>query len=132
VISYTNSYDGNGGMLRQDMYDDAGVWYGSHEFTNGLTTRKNYKFADGSRREVNITYDEKRRAKEARLTVNDKLICTFAFDYLPDGTVKRTMALGPNGDLWAEYPDRFVDEVGQDGQALNWTQGIIHHPGNWW
>jgi len=132
VLNSVYAYDENGEMLREDASDDKGVWFASIEYNKGLLTRKNYKFADGSRKEINITFDDKRQAKEARLTINDKLICTFTYDRLPDGTVKRTLALGPGGDLWAEYPDRMVNEVGPDGQALNRTDGIIHHAGNWW
>jgi hypothetical protein len=132
VLKSVYAYDSNGEILREDGYDDKGAWFVSVEYSKGLIVRKNYKFADGTHKEINVTFDEKRQAKEARLSINDKLICTFTYDRLPDGTIKRTLALGPGGDLWAEYPDRMVNEVGQNGQALNRTDGIIHHAGNWW
>ena len=132
VLSTTYAYDENGEKLREDIFDETGKPYATIAYSDGLLVRKSYTFDDGSRRESTTTYGAKRWATEAKFTVNGVLVCTFTYDRLPDGTVKRTLALGPKGDLWAEYPDRSVNEVTQNGQPVDRTDGIIHHAGNWW
>jgi hypothetical protein len=132
VLSTKYTYDGNGDKLREDVFDENGKPYAVFSYSDGLVVRRGYTFDDGSREQTDITYNEKHWSTEARLTVNGVFICTFTFDRLPDGTVKRTLALGPNGDLWAEYPDRLVNDITQNGQPVDRTDGIIHHAGNWW
>jgi len=130
-LSTVYAYDSYGDKTREDAYHPDGKWFAAIEFAQGLVVRKNYRF-DTETRQSQITFDEKRRAKEAKWYVNDKLVCTFTYDRLPDGTLKRSLALGPGGELWAEYPNVFVNEVQQNGQALNRTDGIIYKKGNWW
>jgi hypothetical protein len=124
--------DKNGEIVREDVYNQDGTSFGSFEYSQGLIVRKDYELTDGTKVESIITYDEKRRAKEAKFSVNGKLVCTFVHDWLPDGTLKRTRAFGPGGSLWAEYPNEDVSEVEQNGQALNRNDAILHRTGNWW
>ena len=44
----------------------------------------------------------------------------------------RTLAFGPDGDLWAEYPDMEVVDVRQNGQPINGRPAIINKAGNWY
>jgi hypothetical protein len=125
-------HDENGEILREDVYNQDGTPFGSIEYSQGLIVRKDYKLTDGTKTESIITYDEKRRAKEAKFSVNGKIVCTFVYDRLAVGTVKRTRALGPGGALWAEYPNDEVNEVEQNGQAPNRNDAILHRTGNWW
>jgi antitoxin component YwqK of YwqJK toxin-antitoxin module len=126
------TYDENGEVVRQAVYNPDGTPFGAFEYSQGLIVRKNFQLTNGTKEESMITYDEKRRAKEAKFSVNGKLVCTFVYDRLPDGTVKRTRALGPDGALWAEYPDRDVNQVEKNGQASNRNDAILHRIGNWW
>ncbi len=130
------THDGNGEVEREDIYKPDGTPFGSLEYSEGLIVRKNFQLSDGTKKESTITYDEKRRAKEAKFFVNGKIVCTFVYDYLPDGTLKRTRALGPGlgpeRDLWAEYPNIDVNEVEQNGQTPNRDDAILHRTGNWW
>ena len=130
------TYDENGEVVREDAYNQKGRPFGAFEYSQGLIVRKDYELTDGTKKESIITYDEQRRAKEAKFSVNGKLVCTFVYDRLPDGTVKRTRALGPGlgpeRDLWAEYPNIDVNEVEQNGQTPNRDGAIFHRTGNWW
>jgi len=131
-ISYVNTYDDDDDLIRQDLYSDKGTWYGAKVYEHSLLTKKLYKFSSGHTQETQIKYDAKRWAESAQMYVDGKLICTFLFEHLPDGTTKRTVAQGPDGALLAEYPDRYVDEVDRTGHPPNSTTGIIHKAGNWW
>jgi hypothetical protein len=126
------THDENGEVVREAVYNPDGTPFGALEYSQGLLVRKDFGLTDGTKVESIITYNEKRRAKEAKFFVNGKLVCTFVYDRLPDGTVTRTRALGPGGDLWAEYPNANVNEVEQNGQALNRDDAILHRTGNWW
>jgi hypothetical protein len=132
VLSTTITYDENGDRLREDFFDPTGKPYAVFSYSDGLLVRKSYTFDDGTKSQADITYGDKHWSTQCRLTVNGNFICTFTYDRLPDGTVKRTLALGPNGDLWAEYPNQLVNDIGKDGQPVDRTDGIIHHAGNWW
>jgi hypothetical protein len=131
-ISYTNTYDADDDLVRQDLYSNKGTWYGAKLYEHNLVTKKLYKFSSGATQETYIKYDARRWAESAKFYVNNKLICTFLFEHLPDGTTKRTVAQGPDGSLWAEYPDRYVDEVDRNGHPPNSNLGIIHRAGTWW
>jgi len=122
------NYDEDGDLIGQDVFDAAGNWFAGAELVDGLTTTRFYD----SSKELRYTYDEKRRVKETTLFFQNMLICRFIYDRLPDGTVKRTVALGPNGEQWAEYPDTEIVDVRQNGQPINGKTAIISKPGNWY
>jgi hypothetical protein len=131
-ISYVNTYDNDDDLIRQDLYDDKGTWYGAKIYKDNLLTRKLYKFSNGISQESQIKYDARRWAVSAQMFINGSLVCSFLYEHLPDGTTKRTIANGPDGSLWAEYPDHYVDEVDRTGHPPNSTVGMIHKVGNWW
>jgi hypothetical protein len=127
------TYDASGSLLRTDRYSKDDKWYGMTEYKGGLSVKDLYKFLDGTVQESRTEYDRKRLATETRFLVNDKLICTFVFDRLPTGAVKRTLAKGPDGTLYAEYLDAMVTEVHADGSPLKSSiEKTIHRKGNWW
>ena len=126
------AYDAEGDLIRDDIYDDKGNWYGAREYRDGLLTTERYKFLDGSTEETYTTYDERRWAKEAKFHRNGVLICTFTYDRQPNGAVKRSLAIGPGGELLAEYPNRFVNKVTRTGAMIDTPGAIIHKKGNWW
>ena len=39
---------------------------------------------------------------------------------------------GPDGALWAEYPDMEIVDVRQNGQPINGRSAIINKAGNWY
>lgn len=131
-VSYVNTYDADDDLVRQDLYDQKGTWYGAKLYEHNLLTKKLYKFSNGGTQETYITYDARRWTDSAKFYVNNKLICTFLYEHLPDGTTKRTVAQGPDGSLWAEYPDHYVDEVDRSGHPPNSNLGVIHKAGAWW
>jgi hypothetical protein len=126
--SYT--YNADDDLVRSDFYNPNHKWYSADEFNHGLRTRRIYQVG-GATRELQYTYDEKRWLKESALYYKETLVCKLVYDRLPDGTAKLTRALGPNGGLWAEYPDREVSDVKINGEALA-GESVIHKTGNWW
>jgi YD repeat-containing protein len=126
------AYDADGNRIRDDVYDRDGKWYGAREYQNGLKTVERYRFESGETHETRINYDEKRWVNQAKFSVNGKLVCTFTYDRLPNGAVSRTLAVGPNGELLAEYPDLYLDKVRKNGMPIDKDIGIIHKKGEWW
>jgi len=121
-------YDDDGDLVRQDIFDPAGNWFAAAELVGGLTTKRLYD----SSKELRYSYDEKRRVKETTLFYNEMVVCRFTYDRLPDGTAKRTLAFGPDGALWAEYPDMEILDVRQNGHPINGRPAIINKAGNWY
>src|SRR5437762_9584167 len=66
------------------------------------------------------------------LSLHDALpiFCRFTYDRLADGTATRTLAFGPDGALWAEYPDMEVVDVRQNGHPINGRPAIINKIGD--
>ena len=122
------NYDDDGDLIRQDVFDAAGNWFAATELVNGLTIKRLYD----SSKELRYSYDERRRVKETTLFYNEMLVCRFTYERLPDGTPQRTVAIGPDGALWAEYPDMEVVDVRQDGHPINGRPAIINKAGNWY
>lgn len=126
-------YDADGTLRREDIHDPDGNWYGAREYSEGLKRREFYEFSSEDTREALYAYDEKSWVKEVKYNRNGNLVCKFVYDWYPNGTIKRTLAIGPHGDLMAEYPDQYVDKVQRDGQPLSRTAAaIIHKKDNWW
>ncbi len=133
VRNVVPAYDANADVVRNDVYDAEGKWFSSDEFTDGLRTKRLYKFSNGGTQEIRYTYDEKRWLEESQVYANNKFICRLTYDILPNGTVKRTLAQGPEGDLWAEYPNRFVTDIDHTGQPSGaGTGAVFYRQGNWW
>ena len=124
-------YNADGDLIREDGYSPSGEPYVFREFAEGLEVRRAYKSGDQITQEYRYSFDENRWRKEADLYSKGVLVCRFTYDRLSDGTVKRTIATGPGGELWAEYPDNDVIDVRQDGQAQNGRAAVIHKTGNW-
>jgi hypothetical protein len=122
------NYDDDGDLVRQDVFDAAGHWFAAAELVKGLTTKRLYD----SSKELRYSYDERRRVKETTLFYNDMLVCRFTYDRLADGTPTRTLAFGPDGALWAEYPDMEVVDVRQNGHPINGRPAIINKIGDWY
>ncbi len=121
-------YDDDGDLVRQDMFDPDGNWFAAAELVDGLTTRRLYDWSE----ELRYSYDERRQVKETTLFYHEMLVCRFIYDRLSDGTVKRTRAIGPDGALWAEYPDMEVVDVRQNGHPINGRPAIIKKAGDWY
>jgi hypothetical protein len=133
-LLYTDkySYGPEGDLVRMDGYRTDGTWFAADEYQHGLRSKRIYKMANGANKEIRYTYDEKRWLAKAEVVYQDKLICALKYDRAEDGTVRRTLAVGPDGSLWAEYPAPAVFDIESSGSAVNRTDGTIHHSGNWW
>lgn len=127
------THDANGILIREDFYTADGKWFGTSEYSKGLEKRRFYEFTDGERQETRIDYDNKGFPKSSAFSINQQLICTFRFDLSSSGEPKRTLAIGPNGELYAEYPDNIVHEVNRDGRPPIKIHGsLIYKKGRWW
>jgi len=126
------TYNTDNDLIREDSYDPHGKPYVFRELADGLNVRKVYKSADEITKELRYTYDDKRRLKQTDLYSKGSSICRFIYDRMPDGTVKETRALGPKGELWAEYPDQEIMDVERDGKPINGIGATVYKVGNWW
>ena len=127
------TYDANGNELREDFYNEKDQLYGGADYTDGLKTHEVLNFHNGDTLETNTSYDDNRQATEAKFFRNNQLVCVFSFDRYPTGIVKRTVAKGPDGTMYAEYPDHYVDSVKRDGSPPADVSGtVFYRHGNWW
>jgi len=126
------TYDNNGEMIRMDHYMPTGQRFGTVSFSDGLERISEFESTDGMIKEQ-FTYDNKRLAQSVAFYHNSRLICTFTYDRFSNGMIKRTLANGPDGAVWAEYPNDFVEGVNRDGTPIDHTSTPkIYHAGNWW
>ena len=126
-------HDGGGLVTRSIHYNAEGRPFGVTDFADGLKVISRYALADGSSLEVRFSHDDKRRTRETRYSYDGRHICTLVYERLPNGRVVRSMALGPNGDVWAEYPDLYVEYIERSGEAVD-RPGVakIYKKGPWW
>jgi len=127
-----DTYDADDDLIRQDIYDENNIWYGAEFYDRNLLTKIQYKFASGDTEEIRYSYDQRRWATSTQQFEAGVLICTFLFERFPNGTIKRTIAHGPDGSLWAEYPNLMVSQVTKSGHPPNSTAGVIYKGGDWW
>jgi hypothetical protein len=133
VSSDKFTYDAYGDETRDDIYDAQGNWYGAREYAENLLTIERYKFPSGETQETHPSYDENRRTTEATFSRNGALVCTFKYDRLATGQVKRTLAVAPGGELLAEYADLYVNKVLKNGRPIDHPDaGTIYRKGDWW
>lgn len=128
----TYTYDAHGDIRRADIYDSTGSRYGAEDYVSGLIRSRTYWLKDGTTKMSTMEYDTNGVLRQTKLSINERLICTFRYERLPDGTPIRTLAEGPSGDLWAEYPDDIIIEVDKQGKSLSGFESIVYHVGDWW
>jgi hypothetical protein len=126
------SYDSTGTLTGTESFDQKGRRFAVRSFNDGLLVVDRYDFRNGSSKEIRLSYDEKRRIKEADLYFSARHICRFTYERLVNGRVVRTTARAPSGEVLAEYPDAEVINVSQNGQDVDGRPGVIHKRENWW
>jgi hypothetical protein len=127
------AYDTSGEILREDMYSSNSLWYGMWEYADDLLLVRKYQWPGGRIAEVRFSYDEKRQPKEVAIYYNDQFVCVLKYDRFSTGAIKRTVALGLNGQVFAVYPVLEVEEVDQQGHDLDHPKlGTIYKEGIWW
>jgi hypothetical protein len=131
VMKFT--YDNFGERLREDIYSQNRLWYGSGEYADDLLLVRKYQWPGGRTAEIRFSYNDKRQPKEAAIYYNDQFVCVLKYDRVSTGTIKRTFALGEKGQVFAVYPDLEVEEIDQRGHALDHPKlGTIYKEGIWW
>jgi hypothetical protein len=128
----TYAYDADGALIRDTIYDRDMRWSKTRGYRDGLWISERFKLPDGVEQEATFTYDDERRQRQARLVRGDQLICVFRYVRREDGRLRTTLAHGPRGELFAEYPDRFVYKVERSGQPLEGHGGVIRRTQSWW
>ena len=127
------TYDSYGDLTRDDIYNSNGKWYGARQYSGGLLSVRRYTFENGTTEDAHFFYDENRRATQVTYHRNGRLICTFKYDRLPNGAIRRTLAIGPDGAVLANYPDIVVNDITRDGHPVDQPEiGIIYKQGDWW
>lgn len=129
------TYDANGDQVRADAFTADGTSpFASMEFADDLMQKKSYRYTDGQTYVVQAHYGANRWRTGADILVNGKLAFRFAYVWQSDGTILKSQALGLDGELWAEYPDLFLDEVTRQGAVRlgNPNAGAVYHKQPWW
>jgi hypothetical protein len=127
------THDDSGEILREDLYSENSLWYGEAEYANDLLMVKRYKWPGGRNQESRYSYDDKRRFKEVTLYRNEQFICVLKYDRFSTGAIKRTFVIDAKGHVLAIYPGLEIDEIDQQGHALDHPDvGAIYRQGNWW
>ncbi|HXD98396.1 MAG TPA: hypothetical protein VN646_17735 [Candidatus Acidoferrum sp.] len=125
-------YDAGGMLTRSIDYSATGRPFGVTEYADGLKVSSRYA-TGGGEHEVRFSHDARRRTTEARHFLNGRPLYTLVYERLPNGRVLRSVALGPKGDVWAEYPDLYVENVERNGEAVDRPGvAIIYKRGPWW
>lgn len=127
----TDTRNADGDLVRQDVFDASGTAVAFREYAEGLETRRAYQASGQITKDFRYSYDAKRYLVEARLSFKGEPVCRFTYDRLPNGTIKRTLAIGPSGDLWAEYPDQEVVDIVPNGQAVSGRPANLVKTGDW-
>jgi hypothetical protein len=127
------AYDVSGEILWQDFYSSNHLWYGRREYADDLEMVRKYKWPGGRTKELRYSYDDKRQPKEVAVYYNEQFVCVLKYDRFSTGAIKRTIAVGAKGQVFAVYPDMEVDEIDQQGRVLDQPDaGTIYRQGNWW
>jgi hypothetical protein len=131
--SSREAYDAGGLATRSIHYNADGRRFGVTEFAAGLKIASRYDLGGGSTLEVRFAHDAKRRTREVRYAYNERHVCTLVYERLANGRVVRSLALGPDGQVWAEYPDLYVEYIERTGEAVD-RPGVakIYRKGPWW
>lgn len=128
------TYDAVGNRVRRDGYDGkTKQWFASIEYQDDLPIKKSYKYFDGSTYVSVHHYNDKQWWESSDIYVNGALLFRFNYVRQPNGAIVKSQAIGPNGDLWAEYPDKAIDEVDRTGHYTGAPGlGSVYKQGNWW
>jgi hypothetical protein len=125
-------YNANGQLTKMDGYKPNGTPLASIFYEDGLATKRAYYFDDGTvSREISYTFGERRELTAAKITYRGNFVCSLSYDRLEDGTIRKTVANGPDGTVWAEYPDHEVKDINADGQPVGTTSAHILKSGPW-
>lgn len=128
--SSTMTYDAYGDLVRKESFLPDGKKFFDVKFEDDLPVRR---LKSGNPQKITmLRYNADRLLTSGTMLVNGKLICKFVYERDVDGRIKRTLAYSPSGELWAEYPNQFVEEVERNGHAIFNVPGTIYHTANWW
>jgi len=133
VIHTKYFYNENNMLTRYDLYDplDNHKWYGGTEYSDDLMVGKRYQFRDGTTKEIKIEYGKDRLATQTWLYQKNKMICRFTYERQPNGSIIRTLAYDGSGNLMAEYANKEVYEINQDGSPLDGGEYKIYKKPVW-
>jgi len=132
IIHSKYVYNENNMLVRRDLYNPEGNrWYAAEDFNDDLPVGKRYQAKDGTTKEIKIEYGQDRFATQAWLYQKNKLICRFAYERRPNGSIIRTLAYDGSGGLMAEYSNKEVAEINQDGSPLDGGEYKIYKKPIW-
>ena len=133
IVNSKYVYNENNMLIRRDLYDplNNNNWYGANDYNDNLLIGKRYKFRNGVTQEIKIEHGNDRVSKQAWFYQNNKLICRFAYEMKPNGSIIRTLAYDGSGDLMAEYLNKVVDQINQDGSPLDGGEYKIYKKPVW-
>lgn len=125
-------YDPDGTLIRRESYDKHGRLYGFEDFSSGLPVKRTYNFSEDNLVEYRYSYDLKNWVNETKVYHNGKYVCSLTYERLSNGTAVRTTAKSPDGEVWADYPNQEVLNIGRTGKRPGGTNAVIYNQGQWW
>jgi hypothetical protein len=133
VSTSRTTHDAGGLPIQASHHDAAGRRYGVTDYAGGLKVRSRLEPGPGTTLDLTFLYDAKRWTRETRYAHNGRDVCVLAYERLANGRVVRSIARGPDGEVWAEYPDLYVEYIEPSGEAVD-RPGVakIFRKGPWW
>ena len=132
TVKGTNVYDAQGDLIRRVGTNANGSPLATEEFSDGLRTLRRYDAGSAAGEELHYHYDEKRWLDAVEIYFNNALVCRLKYQRASDGSILKTVALGPKGDVWAEYPNHEILDINRDGRPAQGIPVVMHKYGNWW
>ena len=132
-VSTRFTRDSDGTLTRADFFGSNDTWIGATEYADGHEISTRFKWPDGQTMEARPIYDSRNFERERSYMRNGTIVGKFVYDRYPNGRIKRTLAVAPDGQLLAEYEGLYVNFVEKDGHPSgNPTAGKIYKTTPWW
>jgi hypothetical protein len=126
-------YDGSGDPANRIGSTPDGTVVLTEDYSNALRIMRRYvEPALNAGLELHDHYNDKQWLDGVGVYFMGTLVCQLKYQMTSDGTVKKTLALGPDGSLWAEYPDQLVYDIDRDGTPVEGYPMVRHKTGDWW
>jgi hypothetical protein len=132
-VVISSIYGANGDQTSMIASTADGTAIATEEYSDARRTLRRYvENSSTAGLELRDHYNEKEWRDEVAVYYRGTFVCRLKYEMTSDGTVQKTLALGPDGSLWAEYPDHAVYDIDQQGTAAEDFPMVRYKTGNWW
>ena len=132
-VTRGSDYDAEGRLTRVTASNPDGRIFAETDYEHGLALKRTYWLADGTvGKELRYSYDDRNWLVRTELSFKREPVCTFSYERLSNGTVRKSIAKGLDGTVWAEYPDYLVKDIAPDGRPIGTTRVNLLKSGAWY